>query len=298
MSGHCALGGDALQERKFLQPSFQTPIKRGHAAHEEQIRGDQGAGLPVEGREVTVRVGDAVRGQFKRPAAQINLRLIAHEHGGHHQRTDRVLAQYRLRARAIVLPAQRQSARQARMTHVDRMIRAEGARAEYVIRMDVGHQNIANRKLGRLADARAQAPAVIETATRVRHGNRFAADDETNIGDGIVVRRAHVLIDAAPDMDAGGDFRGNPRARILHHGGRPCRHRARGKPHHHSIPTRAEPVRAHWGVAAIAPARRIVSSRVWQYTMRNSTARQPGKHAGVYEARNRRRLQRLRCKPG
>src|SRR5450755_820657 len=144
MPGDRTLGGDRLEDPELLQPAFQAAIKRRHTLDKKQIRCDQGAGLTVENGEVGVGMGDAVRLQLKHPIAQINLRLVMDEKGRHDDGTDRIFAQYRLAAGAVVLPAQRQGTRQPRMADIHRMIRAKGTRAENMIRMHMRHQYIAD----------------------------------------------------------------------------------------------------------------------------------------------------------
>ena len=72
----------------------------------------------------------------------------------------------------------------------------------------MAHGDIADRQIGLLPDGSAQPLAIGQAAAGVGDQHRLAPDDETDIGDGIVIAGAGILIDAAPDMEAGRHFFG------------------------------------------------------------------------------------------
>lgn len=86
------------------------------------------------------------------------------------------------------------------------LVHEEGTGAKNVVRMDVAQQDVADWFCGGGANGGAEGLAVGEAAAWVGDQNGVAADDEADVGDGVVIGRAGVLIDAAADVDAGGDF--------------------------------------------------------------------------------------------
>src|SRR5882757_10383405 len=74
--------------------------------------------------------------------------------------------------------------------------------------MDVGHHYIANREIRGLSDGCAQTLSVAQASAGVHHGDRFAADNEADVGDGSVVGWCCVFVYAAAEVDAWGDFVG------------------------------------------------------------------------------------------
>ena len=98
------------------------------------------------------------------------------------------------------------------MADEDRAILQESARPEDVVGMDMAHHHIFDRRIGLLPDRRAQIFAIREAAARVGDEDALASNDEADVGDGVVIGGARVLIDAAADMDALSDLVGGERA--------------------------------------------------------------------------------------
>jgi len=55
----------------------------------------------------------------------------------------------------------------------------------------------------------AQTLTVNQASARVHHGNGIPADDESNVGDGVLVGGSCIFVDAAPDVYSGGNFVGD-----------------------------------------------------------------------------------------
>jgi hypothetical protein len=72
----------------------------------------------------------------------------------------------------------------------------------------MAHHHISDRRLRLLPDRRAQVFAISEAAAGIGDEDAIAADDEAYVGDGVVIGRARVFVDAAADVDALGDLVG------------------------------------------------------------------------------------------
>ncbi len=98
------------------------------------------------------------------------------------------------------------------MADINRRIFEKSASPEDVIRMDVAHHNVFNGSLRLLPDRRAEILAVGEAAAGVGDEHAGGADNKTYIGDGVVISRCRVFVDAAADVNASADFIGRERS--------------------------------------------------------------------------------------
>ncbi len=88
----------------------------------------------------------------------------------------------------------------------DRLVRKESAGAENMVRMDVAKQHVAYRSWGRGADGGAHRKTIGEAAAGVSDQDGIVANDKADIGNGVLVGFARVLITSAPDVDTWRNF--------------------------------------------------------------------------------------------
>ncbi len=92
------------------------------------------------------------------------------------------------------------------MAHKLWFVFEEGSCAEDMVGVDMGQHYVANRQLRCFADGCAQILAVEQAAAGVHDADGFAAYDEADVGDGVVVGCGRIFVQAAAEVDAGGDF--------------------------------------------------------------------------------------------
>ena len=132
--------------------------------------------------------------------------IRAYQVGRHDDRANTVWAEDLGEALAVVVAADRQFVDEAGVADELRAVVEEGAGAEGVVRVDMADDDVADRAIGSSANLGTQPGAVVETAPRVDDEYRVAADDETDVRDAAEVERRRLLVRAAADEDAAGDF--------------------------------------------------------------------------------------------
>jgi hypothetical protein len=81
--------------------------------------------------------------------------------------------------------------------------------------MHVGHHDVLDRKLGRLAYGGAQSLAVGQASAWVDYGDCVVPDDKADVGYAIFVVGCHVLIDASSDVNSRRNLLSNQRLRLF-----------------------------------------------------------------------------------
>ena len=100
------------------------------------------------------------------------------------------------------------------MTDKLRLVTLERGRSKDVIRMDVGHHHVLDGKLSRFPNGCAQTLPVGQTSAWIDDRYCLTTNDETDVGDGVIVLWGHIFIHAAPDVNPRCDFVGDKRARL------------------------------------------------------------------------------------
>ena len=83
---------------------------------------------------------------------------------------------------------------------------SKGGRAEDMVGMHMGEDHIANRAIGMRADRRAQRRSLGEAAAGVDDRDSIGADNESDIGDAVLVGCGSLALHAVVNEYSGGDF--------------------------------------------------------------------------------------------
>jgi hypothetical protein len=81
--------------------------------------------------------------------------------------------------------------------------------------VDVGHDYVLDRQLGRLPNRCTQALSVDQATTWIHHRYGGTANNESDVGYCVFVLRGDVFVDATPDVNSRRDFLGDKRAQVL-----------------------------------------------------------------------------------
>jgi hypothetical protein len=90
----------------------------------------------------------------------------------------------------------------------------ECGRPKDVIGVDVGHHYVLDRELSRLSNGCAETLAIGPASAWVYDRYRLAADDESDVGYGVIVLWRRVLIHATSDVNPWCNFVCGKRARV------------------------------------------------------------------------------------
>jgi hypothetical protein len=158
-----------------------------------QIARKQGSGVFIEHREIAIAMRGRPRLQHEGPSSEIQLERARHKQRRRHDAdlVDQLIAHGPAKCIEIELSARGERAWQVRVADKNRSVLHESGVTEDMIGMAVRVDDVADRLAGAGANGCHQLPSLADAATRIDHGDRILADDETNIGNCAVVVACH-----------------------------------------------------------------------------------------------------------